>query len=49
MVDFKFKDEASRTSVIQGGPYLVYGRPLMLKVIPRCFEFDDDEVCTMPV
>lgn len=31
---FKFKDEASRTSVIQGAPYFVFGRLLMLKVMP---------------
>lgn len=33
---FKFKDEATRASVLHGGPYFVFERPLMLKVMPRC-------------
>lgn len=29
------------------GPYFAFGRPLTLKIMSRCFEFDDDEVSTM--
>lgn len=46
---FKFKDMASRASVLQGGPYFVFGRPLMLKEMPKCFEFDESEISTIPV
>lgn len=31
------------------GPYLVFGRPLLLKNMPSCFEFDDENYSTMPV
>ncbi|GFP90795.1 hypothetical protein PHJA_001223400 [Phtheirospermum japonicum] len=46
---FKFNSEQDRDSVLNGGPYVIYGRPLLLKVIPSCFEFDDAEVSMMPV
>ncbi|KAL2453506.1 zinc ion binding [Abeliophyllum distichum] len=36
-------------SVLNGGPYFVYGRPLMLKIMPHCFGFDDKEISIMPV
>ncbi|XP_022889266.1 uncharacterized protein LOC111404733 [Olea europaea var. sylvestris] len=41
--------DVDRLSVLHRGPYLVYGRPLMLKVMPRYFDFDDKDVSTMPV
>ncbi|KAL2475133.1 DUF4283 domain-containing protein [Abeliophyllum distichum] len=46
---FKFDDDTSRQKVLNGGPYFVFGRPLLLKVMPDCFEFDDEEICKMPV
>ncbi|XP_022857248.1 uncharacterized protein LOC111378308 [Olea europaea var. sylvestris] len=46
---FKFETDLERLSVLHGGPYFVYGRPLMLKVMPRYFDFDDKDVSTMPV
>ncbi|KAL2481952.1 Uncharacterized protein Adt_21375 [Abeliophyllum distichum] len=46
---FKFEDDTSRQKVLNGGPYFVFGRPLLLKVMPDCFEFDDEEICKMPV
>lgn len=45
----KFETDSERLSVLHGGPYFVFGRPLMLKAMPRYFEFDDKEVSTMPV
>lgn len=38
---FKFGDAASRDQVLRGGPYFAYGRPLFLKVMPSCFEFNE--------
>ncbi|KAL2474505.1 Uncharacterized protein Adt_35241 [Abeliophyllum distichum] len=46
---FKFEDDASRERVLNGGPYFVFGRPLLLKVMPKCFEFDDEEISKIPV
>lgn len=46
---FKFDSEADRARVLMGGPHLVYGRPLMLKNLPKCFEFDkNDGISTVP-
>lgn len=45
---FKFENEASKASVLHGGPYFVFGRPLMLQIMPCCFEFDDDGISNMP-
>lgn len=46
---FKFKNEADRDSVLKGGPYFVLGGPLLMKTIPTCFEFDDEEIKSVPV
>lgn len=46
---FKFETDSERLSVLHGGPYLVYARPLMLKVMPCYFDFNDKDVNTMPV
>jgi len=46
---FQFDNESSRDSVMDGGPYTVFGRPLMLKAMPPFFEFDDQNVSFMPV
>lgn len=35
--------------MLHGGSYLVFGRPLMLKVMPWCFDFDDEEMSAMSV
>ena len=46
---FKFKSEEDRLSVLNGGPYFIYGRSLMLKNMPRCFRFGGEEFATVPV
>jgi len=46
---FKFQTEEDRMKVLNGGPYFAYGRNLMLKVMPRCFRFGDEEVTKFPV
>lgn len=46
---FKFENEEARDRVLSGGPYLIFGRPLMLKCMPSCFEFDDHELLNLPI
>jgi len=46
---FRFENEVDRDRVMAEGPYFVFGRPLMLKIMPSCFEFDDKDVSLMPV
>lgn len=46
---FKFKTEEDRFKVLQGGPYFVFGRPLILKNMPSYFEFDNMELKQVPV
>ncbi|KAJ6377612.1 hypothetical protein OIU76_026566 [Salix suchowensis] len=36
-------------SVLRGGPYLVFGRPLMLREMPEFFNFNSSEMSTLPV
>ncbi|KAL0294678.1 UNVERIFIED_CONTAM: hypothetical protein Sangu_3213500, partial [Sesamum angustifolium] len=35
--------------IIAGGPYFIYGRPLLLKTMPDCFEFKEDDINLTPV
>ncbi|KAL2517225.1 Uncharacterized protein Adt_13472 [Abeliophyllum distichum] len=46
---FKFHDETFREKVLKGGPYFVFGRPLLLKNLPEYFRFNDEEISIMPV
>jgi len=46
---FKFQSEEDRLSVLNGGPYFIYGRSLLLKNMPRCFRFGGEEFATVPV
>lgn len=43
---FKFDTEAERQKVLEGGPYMIYGRPLILKHMQPLFEFG---ACTASV
>lgn len=45
----KFENEAAREQVLSGGLYSIFNGPLTLHTMPRCFEFDDKEISTMPV
>lgn len=36
---FRFDDFALKEKVLQGGPYLIFGRPIILKDMPPLFEF----------
>ncbi|KAL2246474.1 UNVERIFIED_CONTAM: hypothetical protein Sindi_2915600, partial [Sesamum indicum] len=46
---FRFAREEDRQRVLAGGPYFVYGRPLLLKHMPDCFEFKEDDISLTPV
>lgn len=46
---FKFNSKEDRDGVINGGPYFVFNRPLLLKEIPSEFAFGDEEICKVPV
>lgn len=43
---FKFGNEENRLKVLEGGPYMIYGRPLILKNMQPLFEFG---ACTATV
>lgn len=46
---FKFQNEEIRDKILSGGPYMIFGRPLMLRSMPICFAFDDSELLIMPL
>lgn len=46
---FKFSSEMDRDEVLRKGPYYIYGRPLLLKVMPDMFKFNDSEISKVPV
>ncbi|KAG6492641.1 hypothetical protein ZIOFF_047606 [Zingiber officinale] len=41
-VVYRFDTMQDRDKVLLGGPYFAYGIPLFLKIMPRCFLFDED-------
>ncbi|KAK4428295.1 hypothetical protein Salat_1129100 [Sesamum alatum] len=45
---FKFTRD-DRQCILAGGPYFVYGRPLLLKNMPDYFEFKEDDMSLTPV
>ena len=45
---FKFECANDRDTVLNGGPYFVFGRPLLLKMMPPYFEFGDEEISILP-
>ncbi|KAJ6358775.1 hypothetical protein OIU76_000492 [Salix suchowensis] len=46
---YKFKNEEDKFAVLRGGPYLVFGRPLILREMPEFFNFNSAEMSTVPV
>ncbi|KAL0358165.1 UNVERIFIED_CONTAM: hypothetical protein Scaly_1502200 [Sesamum calycinum] len=41
---FRFAKDEDRQLILAGGPYFVYGRSLLLKNMPGCFEFKEDDI-----
>ncbi|KAI5666267.1 hypothetical protein M9H77_16120 [Catharanthus roseus] len=46
---FRFEIFEDRDQVLQGGPYLIYGRPLILKEMPPLFEFGPCTLSVIPI
>ena len=46
---YRFKNVEDKLAVLANGPYLIYGRPLILKVMPEYFNFGRDEMSCVPV
>ena len=46
---FNFDSEMDMLKVLNGGPYSVHGRLLILKIMPEFFDFDTSDMLRMPV
>ncbi|KAJ6323972.1 hypothetical protein OIU76_011301 [Salix suchowensis] len=46
---YKFQNEEDKFSMLCGGPYLVYGRPLILRSMSEYFDFSSSEMTQVPV
>ncbi|KAK4389435.1 hypothetical protein Sango_2280500 [Sesamum angolense] len=46
---FRFARAEDRQRILAEGPYFVYGRPLLLKTMPNCFEFKEDDISLTPI
>ena len=46
---YRFKTEEAKLTVLSGGPYLVYGRPLILRPMTQFFYFSSEEMSRVPV
>lgn len=42
-------NDNDKLAVLQGGPYLIYGRPLILREMPEYFDFNSAEMSIVPV
>jgi len=46
---YKFKTEEDKLTVLHGGPYLVYGQPLVLRPMTKFFDFSSEEMSRVSV
>nr|TKS08427.1 hypothetical protein D5086_0000103080 [Populus alba] len=46
---YHFKTEEAKLTVLHGGPYLVYGRPLILRPMMKFFDFSSEEMSRVPI
>jgi len=46
---FRFNSEEDKLSVLHGGPYMVYGKPLILRPMTRFFDFSTEEMSRVSV
>ncbi|KAJ6912867.1 hypothetical protein NC651_015355 [Populus alba x Populus x berolinensis] len=46
---YKFASYADKLRILAGGPYLVYGRPLILRPMPEFFDFSSSAMHMVPV
>jgi hypothetical protein len=46
---YRFKNVDDKLVVLANGPYLIYGRPLIIKAMPEYFDFGTDKMSCVPV
>ncbi|PSS04083.1 protein of unknown function DUF4283 protein [Actinidia chinensis var. chinensis] len=46
---FQFQSSEAQTSVLENGPYIIYGRPLLLKTMPQFSRFENEAISCFPV
>ncbi|GFZ01947.1 hypothetical protein Acr_15g0005560 [Actinidia rufa] len=46
---FQFSSEDDKVRVLGNGPYIIYGRPLLLKAMPHLFRFGNEAISSFPV
>ncbi|KAL9368455.1 hypothetical protein Peur_039654 [Populus x canadensis] len=46
---FAFSSELEMLDILGGGPYFVFGRPFILKVMPKFFDFTATDMMHMPI
>jgi len=46
---YRFNNVDDKLVVLANGPYLIYGRPLIIKAMPEYFDFGTDEMSCVPV
>nr|TKS08440.1 hypothetical protein D5086_0000103210 [Populus alba] len=46
---YRFKSEEEKLAVLRGGPYLMYGRPLVLRPMTKLFDFSCEEMSRVPI
>lgn len=46
---FKFQSEKDRVKVVNGGPYHIFNRPLLIKEMPKEFNFGDELIYQVPI
>ncbi|KAL0368412.1 UNVERIFIED_CONTAM: hypothetical protein Scaly_1060100 [Sesamum calycinum] len=44
-----FTRAEDRQRILAGSPYFLYGRPLLLKTMPDCFKFKEDDISLTPI
>ncbi|GFY92846.1 hypothetical protein Acr_08g0012420 [Actinidia rufa] len=46
---FQFCSQEDQTKVLENGPYIIYGSPLLLKPMPKFFRFGKEAISCFPV
>lgn len=46
---FQFGNSENQMTVLENSPYVVYGKPLHLKIMPQNFRFQNEGICCFPV
>ena len=46
---FRFDTMEDQAKVLENGPYIIYGSPLLLKPMPKYFNFGKEAISTFPV